>query len=82
VEKYGRAGQATDEIRRMRIACWIPKVTKHTLTICSTYYFFHGNIGYMNAPQYCDLQALPVSFLSEIISYVRAEKNQNLSGVH
>jgi len=29
VEKYSRAGQATDEIiiRRMRIACWIPKAT-------------------------------------------------------
>jgi hypothetical protein len=29
VEKYGRAGQATDEsiIRRMRVACWIVKST-------------------------------------------------------
>jgi len=29
VEKYGRAGQATDDnkIRRMRIACWITKTT-------------------------------------------------------
>ena len=28
-KKYGRAGQATDDniIRRMRIACWIPKAT-------------------------------------------------------
>jgi hypothetical protein len=33
VEKYGRAGQATDDnrIRRMRIARWIPKST-HTHT--------------------------------------------------
>jgi hypothetical protein len=29
VEKYGRAGQATDDniIRRMRILCWIIKAT-------------------------------------------------------
>jgi hypothetical protein len=29
MEKYGRARQVTDytTIRRMRIACWIPKVT-------------------------------------------------------
>jgi endonuclease III len=29
VEKYGRAGQATDDnvIRHMRIACWITKAT-------------------------------------------------------
>jgi len=66
------------KIRRMRIACWIPKVTKHTLRIYSTYYFFRGNIGYTNAPQYCDIRALPVSFLSEIISYVRAEELQDL----
>ena len=29
MEKYGRAGQATDDniIRRMRFACWITKAT-------------------------------------------------------
>jgi len=27
VGKYCRAGQATDKIWRMRIACWIPKAT-------------------------------------------------------
>jgi hypothetical protein len=29
VEKYCRAGQATDDniVRRMRFACWIPKAT-------------------------------------------------------
>jgi hypothetical protein len=35
VEKYGRAGQATDDniIRRMRIAYWLPKPTyTHTHT--------------------------------------------------
>jgi hypothetical protein len=36
VEKYGRAGQATDDniIRRMRIACWIPKLQTHTQNTC------------------------------------------------
>ena len=40
VEKYGRAGQATDDniIRRMRFACWITKAT-NTLRICNTYCF-------------------------------------------
>jgi hypothetical protein len=30
VEKYGKAGQATDDniIRRMRFACWITKATE------------------------------------------------------
>jgi hypothetical protein len=27
VEKYCTGGQATDDIRRMRIACWLPKPT-------------------------------------------------------
>jgi len=32
VEKYGRAGHATDDsiIRRMRIACWMTKLQTHT----------------------------------------------------
>jgi hypothetical protein len=36
VEKYGRAGQATDDniIRRMRVACWITKATDtHTESV-------------------------------------------------
>jgi hypothetical protein len=36
-------------IRRMRIACWITKATD-TLLICNTL-LFHGNSGYLNAPQ-------------------------------
>jgi hypothetical protein len=36
--KYGRAGQVTDDIMRMRIACWIRKATNtHTLGVCNTY---------------------------------------------
>jgi len=41
VEKYCRAGQVTDGniIRRIRIACRIPKATMHTLRLCNTYCF-------------------------------------------
>jgi hypothetical protein len=53
VETYDRPGEATDGniLRRMRIACWIPKAT-HTHT--HTYYIlylllFHGNSGFVNA---------------------------------
>ena len=40
-EKYGRTTRVKDEnvIGRMRIACWINKVTKHRLTICNTHCF-------------------------------------------
>jgi hypothetical protein len=34
MDKCCRAGQATDEIWRMRIACWIPKVYKYTHSVC------------------------------------------------
>jgi hypothetical protein len=52
VEKYGTAGQATDDniIQRMRFACWITKATdthsEYVIRLC------HGNNGYANAPQY------------------------------
>jgi hypothetical protein len=61
VEKYGTAGQATDDniIRRMRIACCITKATD-TLRICI---FFHGNNGYANAPQFYFIHILPVLFV-------------------
>ena len=42
MEKYGRAGQATDDskITRMRPACWVTKATHtHTHTIGNIYYF-------------------------------------------
>jgi hypothetical protein len=40
VEKYGRAGQTTDDniIRRMRFACWITEA-RHVVRICNTYCF-------------------------------------------
>jgi hypothetical protein len=60
VEKYGTARQATDDniIRRMRFACWIPKITD-TLRICNTL-LFHGNNCHANAPQCYVIRALPV----------------------
>jgi hypothetical protein len=41
VEKYGKAGQATDDdiIRRLRIACWITKATSTHSERVSTYCF-------------------------------------------
>jgi hypothetical protein len=41
VEKYGTAGQATDDniIWRMRIACWLTEATD-TLRICNAYCFY------------------------------------------
>jgi len=52
VEKYDRARQATDDIRRRkRIACWITRdIDTHTLRICNII-LFHCNIGWMNASQ-------------------------------
>jgi len=50
VEKHCRAGEPTDDniTRRMRIACWVPKVTythSEYVLLC------HWNIGCTNAPQ-------------------------------
>ena len=41
MEKYCRAGQATDGniMGRMRIACWISKATVTSLRICNNYCF-------------------------------------------
>jgi hypothetical protein len=46
MEKYGTAGQATDDNKAMGFASWIPKATnKHNQLI------FHCNNGCANAPQ-------------------------------
>jgi hypothetical protein len=52
-EKYGITGQATDDIIiwHMRFACWLNKSTDR-LRIYNTYFAFHGNLGYVKAPQY------------------------------
>jgi hypothetical protein len=38
-KKYCKSDQTTDNniIRQIRVACWIPKVKKHTLRICNTH---------------------------------------------
>jgi hypothetical protein len=64
VEKYGGAGQATDDniIQRMRFACWITMATgKHTQNM-EYLLLFHGNSGYPNAPQCYFLRILPVCY--------------------
>jgi hypothetical protein len=49
VEKRGKTVLATDNIRRMRFACWITKATDTQ----SEYdlLFFHDSNGYANAPR-------------------------------
>jgi hypothetical protein len=40
VQNYGKARQATDNIKRQpRLTCWIPQANKHTLRICNTHCF-------------------------------------------
>ena len=61
MEKYCRAGQATDDniIWRMRIACWITKA----IDIHSEYVIlivFHCNSGCTKAPECNVTRALPV----------------------
>ena len=53
MEKYGRVGQATDDniIRRMRFACWITKATDTYSEYVTLLLVFHGNSGFVNAPQ-------------------------------
>jgi len=50
VEKYGRAGQTTDDnlIRRMRFACWVTNATNTHLEYVLI--AFHSNSGFANAP--------------------------------
>ena len=57
--KYGTAGQATDDMRRLRIACWITEATnlhsEYVILIA-----FHYNNGCTNAPQYYVIRTLPL----------------------
>jgi hypothetical protein len=50
VEKYGRAGQTTDDnlIWYMRFACWMNNATDTHLEYALT--AFHGNSGFANVP--------------------------------
>jgi len=76
VEKLRRPGQPMDEnlIRCLRFACWITKVTNtHSEYIIGYLLLFHGNNGYVNAPQcyVCTsvlrMRALPVLLRSALL---------------
>jgi hypothetical protein len=73
MEKYGRAGQATDDntIRRMRFAFWITKAADTHLEYVIL--LFHGNSGYANAPHFyiTFLHTLPTLFGEYKHFYVR-----------
>ena len=57
VEKYCKAGQATDDNMRMRFARWITKATEtHAEYVILV---FHCNSGWKNAPQCYVLRILP-----------------------
>jgi hypothetical protein len=69
VEKYGRAGQATDNNRkqRMRFTFCVSKAAE-TLRIYNVI-ALHGNIAYANASLFYDIRALHVLF-GLVIAYV------------
>jgi len=60
MEKYGRAGQATDDsiTRCMRFSCWNSMDTDTRVEYVIM--FFHGNSGYANAPNCCITRTLRV----------------------
>ena len=71
VQKYGTAGQATDDsiIRRMRSACWITKATNtHTQYTLRIVYKDGGN-GYAKAPQFYVTHTIPVLFTLNLVVY-------------
>jgi hypothetical protein len=59
VEKYFRARQATDDNTAQGFACWISKAV-YTHSEYVILIVFHGNNGYVNAPQCCVVRTLPV----------------------
>jgi len=69
VEKYGRAGQATDDntIRRMRFAGWVTKATD-THSECVMPNVFHRYNGCTNAPYCYVICTLPVCFKKKFIT--------------
>jgi len=68
--KVGRGGTEENIIRRMRIACWIPKATdthsqyEHLLLI-------HWNNDYTNAPQCYVKSTLRVLFITHYKSIMK-----------
>ena len=65
VGKYCRAGQAADVsiIRRMRVACWITKATKHALRMCNACFLMHGSSGCTNASHRLQVHCLSCYFI-------------------
>jgi hypothetical protein len=57
VKTYGRAGQATDDMRCF--ACWITKATD-AHSECVIRVAFVGNSGYTNAPHFYTVRTLHV----------------------
>jgi len=83
VEKYGTAGQATDEniIRRMRFACWINKAADRHLEYIKPL-IFYGNNCCTNAPQ-CHIINATLSFfstriLSDIVNFWKTSSKLQL----
>jgi hypothetical protein len=73
VEKYGTAGQATEDniTLRMRFACWVTKATD-TLTLCHLL-LLHGSNGYANALQFYVRCTFLLVFLSAVCFDERSE---------
>ena len=71
MEKYGRAGKATDGniVQRMRIACWIPKAT-NTLSEYAIRIALPRQIWLRDAPQYYFIRKL-LTLLAVKISCVK-----------
>jgi hypothetical protein len=71
VEKYGRAGQATDDyiIRSTYFAYWITNATD-TLSEYVILIAFHSKNGYMTVPQCYVLCTLPLMFLYKIVMHI------------
>ena len=71
-ESYGRVRQATVDniIRRMRIACWIPKATDtHPEHVIAFFFLLsHGNNACANVPERCGLLTLLALFNRHFIS--------------
>jgi hypothetical protein len=67
-------GRPQMTIWRMRIACWIPKVTSTHTQVVQYLLFFHTNNGCTNAPQYYVIRTLPILLFGyrprEVFSFV------------
>ena len=82
MEKYGRAGQATDDniIRRMRFAGWITEATD-THSEC-VILLFHRSSGCTNAPQCYVIRALPVLYKKKFVTNRGVDAMQSRSESH